>query len=279
MTSAAPSQVLNGIESKYVTLVDTAGNPLSSGGGPVTIADGADVTLGAKADAAAGSGTVSAMALLKWLADLVKLEDAAHADGDKGIPTLTRRIDAAASSAGTSGDYATFNTDATGRLWVNSELPDAAVLADGTALPTVPLVGTIPHLSNGTTVDLQRGNVQGTALASAARTATTTSADIVNFNGRGILITLDVTAASGTGGLQVTVRAKDPVTGNYVQQNTAPTAVVATGTTGIIIAIGATGSGALAQVTGQPIPRTFQVRVIHGDASSYTYSVGYCILN
>lgn len=44
-------------------------------------------------------------------------EDAAHSSGDGGIAVLTRRIDAAASSAGTSGDYATLDTDATGRLW------------------------------------------------------------------------------------------------------------------------------------------------------------------
>jgi hypothetical protein len=50
-------------------------------------------------------------------ANLGKAEDAAHNSGDTGIAVLTRRIDAAASSAGTSGDYATLDTDATGRLW------------------------------------------------------------------------------------------------------------------------------------------------------------------
>lgn len=50
--------------------------------------------------------------------NLGKAEDAVHASGDTGVFVLTRRIDAAASSAGASGDYATFNTNATGDLYV-----------------------------------------------------------------------------------------------------------------------------------------------------------------
>jgi hypothetical protein len=50
---------------------------------------------------------------------LGKAEDAAHASGDTGVAILTKRTDSAASSAGTDGDYATLNTDASGRLWVN----------------------------------------------------------------------------------------------------------------------------------------------------------------
>jgi hypothetical protein len=50
---------------------------------------------------------------------LGKAEDAAHASGDTGVMLLTKRTDAAASSAGTDGDYATLNTDGSGRLWVN----------------------------------------------------------------------------------------------------------------------------------------------------------------
>jgi len=46
-------------------------------------------------------------------------EDAVHASGDLGTVALTRRADTASSSAGTDGDYATLNTDASGRLHVN----------------------------------------------------------------------------------------------------------------------------------------------------------------
>jgi hypothetical protein len=50
---------------------------------------------------------------------LGKLEDAAAASGDLGVMVLTKRTDSAATSAGTDGDYATLNTDGSGRLWVN----------------------------------------------------------------------------------------------------------------------------------------------------------------
>lgn len=48
-----------------------------------------------------------------------KVEDTAHTSGDIGAFILTKRTDSAATSAGTDGEYATLNTDASGRLWVN----------------------------------------------------------------------------------------------------------------------------------------------------------------
>jgi hypothetical protein len=71
-----------------VNMVGGSGLPTGAGGGgggsggAVTIADGADVTLGAKADAAAGTGTVTAMAILKQL----------HLDVTAAIPTGTNVI-------------------------------------------------------------------------------------------------------------------------------------------------------------------------------------------
>jgi len=50
---------------------------------------------------------------------LGKAEDAVHASADTGVAILTRRIDTAATSAGTTGDYATLDSDASGRLWTN----------------------------------------------------------------------------------------------------------------------------------------------------------------
>lgn len=52
--------------------------------------------------------------------NLGKAEDAPHVSGDVGVEVLTKRTDAAASSAGTDGDYATLNTDALGRVWTNA---------------------------------------------------------------------------------------------------------------------------------------------------------------
>ncbi|MGH2604227.1 MAG: hypothetical protein ACRDJ9_33180, partial [Dehalococcoidia bacterium] len=53
------------------------------------------------------------------------------------------------------------------------------------------------HLFNGSNFDRQRGNSDVELLASAARTATTTSADQLNHNGRGVVLLLDVTANPG----------------------------------------------------------------------------------
>lgn len=80
-------------------------------------------------------------------------EDTAHVTGDIGTEILAVRRDTAASSTVTDGDYATINTDSTGRVWTNTELPDAAALADATANPTQPGVGANVSGFNGTTWD------------------------------------------------------------------------------------------------------------------------------
>lgn len=123
-------------------------------------------------------------------------------------------------------------------------------------------------------------NLDKTVLVSAARTATTLSADFVNNYGRGVMVFLNVTvAAVGTGGLQVVIQGKDPVSGNYYQLNSAPTAIVAVSQKLYILYPGSSNTGGSAdQVCGGCLPRTWRIRVIHGDATSYTYSVGATIL-
>lgn len=104
---------------------------------------------------------------------IYQVEDAAHVSGHAGIQMLTVRQDTAAALAGTDGDYQPPITDATGRMWVNTEFPDAAALADAaSAAPTTPTSGVIPLLMNATTVDRQRAVVNsldstGTGIAAA----------------------------------------------------------------------------------------------------------------
>src|SRR5262249_33321353 len=107
----------------------------------------------------------------------------------------------------------------------------AQTVGDGVDAASIGLLATAHGvLYNGTTSDRERANVNATLLASAARTSTTSVSDQTNYNGVGVLVWLDVTAASGSGGLQVVIEGKDPVSGNYVQLNDTPTAVTATGT-------------------------------------------------
>lgn len=119
-------------------------------------------------------------------------------------------------------------------------------------------------------------------LSSAARTAAVTSASQTvrrNTRQRGVLVLLDVTAASGTGGLTLSVNYVDPVSGKTVAIATASAAVTATGSKTYIVYPGAviTG-GSVTQAIQLPLPSHWNVSVAVGDTSSYTYSVSACLL-
>ena len=132
------------------------------------------------------------------------------------------------------------------------------------------------YLYNGASYDRFRNNLVGTGLASAARTSTTTSSDFTNYNHRGIVLSLNVTVASGAGGLQVQIQAKDTIALAYKAINTAPTAITATGQYIYMIYPGIdTVSNNNAQNVSQVLPQIFRISVTHGDSSSYTYSVNY----
>lgn len=120
-------------------------------------------------------------------------------------------------------------------------------------------------------------NTQGTLLASAARTITITSPIQTNYNAKGIIVFLNVTAASGVGGLFTRVRVYDPVSNSAVYLNAQPAAVTATGMYTYVLYPGASG-GAFTQITPAMLPRTWEVFVTPVDASSYTYSVGYSLI-
>ena len=301
-----------------VLLVDANGNPLvglptalgqAAAAASMPVVLNTENPLGDKADAAAQSGTVSAIALLKWLNSVLKAEDSAHASGDFGPVILVRRSDTAASSADTDGDYAIPGLDSTGRLWVNTELPDANTLAgaglpniaapqvnamiaalggttlyplnslngasDGNATTYVALVTTTYGLKhNGTTWDRDRNNVEATALASAARTATTNSPDIVNYNGRGVVVILDITAFAATPVLTLSIEGKDPVSGGYYTILIGAAINVAGASRNIYVVYPGITETANVDVSF-PLPRTFHITVTHGDADSVTYSVGY----
>jgi len=122
-----------------------------------------------------------------------------------------------------------------------------------------------------------------TLLASAARTATTTSADQTNkgenLNVRGVLVTLDVTAITATPSITLSIQAKDPASGKYEALLTASAAVTATGTHSYLVYPGAgSASGDVTQVAGFVLPNTWRISVAHGDTDSITYSAGGMLL-
>ena len=142
------------------------------------------------------------------------------------------------------------------------------------------LVSPVASLFNGTDYEPQHGNTEGTALASAARTATTyAAAPITNTNARGIMVWLNITAASGTGGLTIRVRGYDPVSGLPAIVSTNGNNYTTTGLKYLVLYPGKIDQGALTNdFDSGPLPRTFDVGVQHGDASSYTYSLGYSLI-
>lgn len=112
------------------------------------------------------------------------------------------------------------------------------------------------------------------ALPSAARTTAQTTGTFTNKTARGVLLFLDVTAASGTGGLQVQAQAVDPTgQADVLAINSAPTAVTGTGLK--LYAIYPGHSAGATQSTSGVLPRLWNIKVSVGDSSSYTYSIAY----
>lgn len=87
--------------------------------------DGSGVTQPVSGTVTANAGTnlnTSALALesggnLATLVAATKLEDAAHADGDRGVAVWARRADTPTVSSGADGDYSTINVGGRGELW------------------------------------------------------------------------------------------------------------------------------------------------------------------
>lgn len=126
------------------------------------------------------------------------------------------------------------------------------------------------------------GRSQSQVLASAARTATTQTSDLNTLGARGIIVVLNITAASGTGGLQIRVRYKDTILTQYVL---ASAALTPSTTIGLVNhqygeGIGSLSNAALSNggVASGYLTETTRVEIFHVDASSYTYSVNIVIV-
>jgi hypothetical protein len=136
------------------------------------------------------------------------------------------------------------------------------------------------YLYNGATWDRNRNNIEGSVLASATRTSITNSPKQTNHNAKALVIYLDVTAASGTGGLTPFLRLYDPVTGKTVVINVLSSAITAIGTYAFVIGLGASGTvtNSVKSFVSSIISRQYDIQIYHNDASSYTYSVGQCLV-
>ncbi|MFD4554413.1 hypothetical protein ACFWP5_08795 [Streptomyces sp. NPDC058469] len=157
----AGGHVVGGTASNPVR-TDTTGTTTQPVSGSVTANAGTNLNTSALALESGGN--------LAAIAGAVKAEDAAHSSGDAGIQVLTKRTDTAASSAGTDGDYASLNTDNTGRLWTRIGATDS--LTPGTAATNLGKAEDAAHTSGdvgtmalavreSTPTDLSAGNTDG----------------------------------------------------------------------------------------------------------------------
>lgn len=131
---------------------------------------------------------------------------------------------------------------------------------------------------NETGWDRQRGNTEETALASAARTATTTSSDLTNYNARGVIVRLNVTAVPGGDTVKLTLQYKDPATAGYVTILDAPAFATATASIVCLYPGIADTETRFSAFEEMPLPRTWRVRIVHSAGSSFTYSVSVCYI-
>lgn len=237
-----------------------------------------------------------------------KTEDLAHTSGDTGVMALAVRNDALVSLTSTDLDYSPLSVDSTGRQHVNTEFADAITLANGMVIASAPAalailaarsggnyypVDTIDAGSgdgqggsitlqasaftrtyNGTTWDNFRNNMNVTLITSAARTATNSSADQTNYNGRGVVVFVNVTVA-GTGSITVTIERKDPISGTY---STILASAAITTISHNIYQVMPSMVVAANSKADEILPRTWRVTVTHNNANSITYSVGASVV-
>lgn len=117
-------------------------------------------------------------------------------------------------------------------------------------------------------------NVAGTALVSAARTATVSSADITNLGGEGITVVLDVTASAATPSITLKIEGKDDLSGKYY---TILESAAVTGTSTNVYRVHPMLTAAANLIAKDIMPKTFRITMTHSDADSITYSVGYSL--
>lgn len=132
---------------------------------------------------------------------------------------------------------------------------------------------------NGTSWERVRGNNAGTLLASAARTATTNSADQTNYSGRGVRVRLKVTVnPGGAETLTVNITWKDPITGDYLTVATSGAQAFGGGAGDYVLDV-YPGIGAAANeidaVASVLLGRTYRASVVHSASGSWTYSLAY----
>lgn len=110
-------------------------------------------------------------------------------------------------------------------------------------------------------------------LASASRTATVNTADTRSDGARGLVMLLDVTAASLTPSVVFTIQGK---IGDKYYTLLASAAVTGITTNTYIVYPGLTAAANL--VASNVLPESFRVNCVHADTDPITYSIKVCLI-
>lgn len=209
-----------------------------------------------------------------------KSEDAAHTSGDVGVMLLgVANGGNVVALSGTEFDYTPMAVNTRGQIltapMLNGSTDDGLSLAVGLMCTTAGsghLLSVMSRLFNGTSYDRLRNNEVVTVLASAGRTATTNSSELVNYNGRGVSVQLLVTATTASPSLVLKIQTTD-VTGGTMETVLTSATLTPSGTASYRFVV-YPGAGQVAnQVVSLPIGRFWRVSVEHGNTDSCTYSV------
>lgn len=122
---------------------------------------------------------------------------------------------------------------------------------------------------NGSTWDRERNNVSTVLVGTGAKTATPTIADQVNYNGRGLVLVMNVTAITATPSVTLYIDGSDNSGGYYNILTSA--AITAVGVYTLKVYPGLVAAANL--VANDVLPRNFRVRAVHLDADSINYSL------
>ena len=200
--------------------------------------------------------------------------DEAHDAADAGNPIkIGGKAASSAPGAVSAGDRVNAYFDVNGRLGVFLDALPALVA--GTALIGKVGIDQATANANEVVVKSKPGNVAGTALASEARTATVSSADLANTYGKGVHVIIDVTASADTPSVVAKIEGKDPASGKYY---TILESAAITGTSTTVLRVHPDLAAVANLTISDLIPSVFRVTMTHADADSITYSVGYSIV-
>lgn len=143
--------------------------------------------------------------------------------------------------------------------------------ADGMSSP-VP--ATVALEFNGVNYDRPRSAQDMTLITATAATTSRGSGDLVNYDGRGVKVALNVTAA-GSGSITVSVQGKDAASGAYY---TLLAGAAVTGN-GLTLYTVHPAVAAVANVSANDVlPHTWRVLVTANNANPVSYTVGAALL-